>query len=177
MSSASTVAFEYADRYPGEVGEGTGYSYTFYFVNNTSNTISTTEVTLGYDVSSIAAVDDIISGSISGTVSPQNTSSVTFFLGDPNAQIQVGAAPLLTAGDFGTVCFWFSTNGGTDVKDQQIAICNTGNGTTLPISSFPIQTSSEQVAYSSTTGLSVTLNAGGSTQNTNNIYIQLGNGS
>jgi hypothetical protein len=177
MSSANTVAFEYADRYPGEVGEGTGYNYTFYFVNNTSNSMSTTAVTFNYDVTSLASAADITGGSISGTVDPQSTSSVTFFLGAPNAQIQYGAAPLLTVGDFGTVCFWFSTNGGSDAEDQQIAICSTGNGTTLPISSFSTQTSSEQVACSSTTGLSVTLNAGGNAQNTSNIYIQLGNGS
>lgn len=177
MSTAHTVAFEYADRYPGEVGEGTGYNYTFYFVNNTSNSISTSAVTFNYDVSSIASADSITSGSISGTVEPQNTSSVTFFLDAPNAQIQYDAAPLLSVSDFGTVCFWFSTNGGTDAADQQMAICATGNGTTLPISSFPTQTSSEQVAYSSTTGLSITLNAGGNSLNTSNIYIQIGNGS
>jgi hypothetical protein len=175
MSSANTVAFEYADRYPGEVGEGTGYSYTFYFVNNTSSSMSTTAVTFNYDVSSIASADDITSGSIRGTVAPQSTSSVTFFLGAPNAQIQSGAAPLLTVGDYGTVCFWLSTNGGSDAGDQQIAICNTGNGTTLPISSFPTNTSSEQVAESSTAGVSVSLNAGGNDLNTNNIYIQVGN--
>jgi hypothetical protein len=177
MSSANTVAFEYADRYPGEVGEGTGSNFTFYFVNNTSNSMSTTGVTFNYDVSSIAPAGSITAGCISGTVAPENTSSVAFFLDAPNAQIQYGAAPLLTIGDFGTVCFWFSTNGGSDAADQQIAICGTDNGTTLQISSFLTQTSSEQVACSSTTGLTVTLTAGGNTQNTNNIYIQLGNGS
>lgn len=176
MSTANTVSFSY-NRYGGEVGEGTGYWYTFYFVNNTSTSVSTTGVTFNYDVSSIASGASTITGSTSGTVAPQGNASVTFFLGSPNAQIQDGAAPLLTVSDFGTVCFWFSTNGGQDAADQQIAICGTGDGTTLPISSFPTQTSSEQVAYSSTTGLSVTLDAGGNSQNTSNIYIQLGNGS
>jgi hypothetical protein len=176
MSTAETVGFSY-NRYTGEVGEGTGYYYTFNFVNNTSNSTTTTGATFTYDLSSIASDAEEIVGSISGSVAPGNTSSVTFFLAAPSAQIQVGAAPLLTIGDFGTVCFWFSTNGGNDATDQQIAICATGNGTTLPISAFPTQTSIEQMATSSTTGLSVTLDGGGNTPTISNIYIQLGNGS
>jgi hypothetical protein len=176
MSSAKTVGFSY-NRYTGEVGEGTGYYYTFYFVNNTSNSTSTTGVAFNYDLSSIASGAEEIVGSISGSVAPGDTSSVTFFLASPSAQIQVGAAPLLTISDFGTVCFWFSTNGGSDATDQQVAICATGNGTTLPISSFPTQTSNEQMAASSTTGLSVTLDGGGTTPTISNIYIQVGNGS
>lgn len=92
--------------------------------------------------------------------------------------LQYGAAPLITnlTGVGYQVCFWFFTNDdGGKASQQQIAICGTGNGTTLPINIFPTNTSSEQVAESTTAGISVTLNAGGNALNTHYIYIQISN--
>ena len=182
-----------------------GNNYTFHFVNNTQDTDTTTAVSFDYDLSSLlpqqtesGAYDcpacysgnwvflTDASSSVSGTVAPGSTISVQIATGTTDEthndagemSLQAGAAPLitnLTDGGY-QVCFWFFTNGdGGAVSDQQIAICDTDNGTTLQISSFTTNTSSEQVAESTTAGISVTLNGGGNYLNTDNIYIQIGN--
>lgn len=181
-----------------------GNNYTFHFVNNTENTDTTTAIYFDYDLSSLLPQPAIggattsgacngglvfltdASSSVSGTVAPGATVSVSIATGTTDEthndaaemSLQSGAAPLITnLADGGyQVCFWFFTNGdGGAVSDQQIAICDTDNGTTLQISSFTTNTSSEQVAESTTAGISVTLNGGGNSLNTNNIYIQIGN--
>jgi hypothetical protein len=181
-----------------------GNNYTFYFVNNTQDTDTTTAVFFDYDLSSLlpqltenGAYDcpacsggwvflTDASSSVTGTVAPGSTVSVQIATGTQDEthndagemSFQAPAAPLITnlTGQNYQVCFWFFTNGdGGAVSAQQIAICNTDNGTTLPISSFPTNTNSEQVAESSTAGISVYLNAGGNDLNTNNIYIQICN--
>ncbi len=180
MSSTNSVAFQFATTHESNDAYR-GINYTIYFVNNTSTSQSTTGETFTYDVSSITS--GLISGSLTGSVPPGQTQSVSFQNGSTDAEcsvsnfsIQNGAAPLLTIGDLGTVCFWFFTNGGNNATQQQIAICGTGNGTTLPISTFLSNTSSQQEAYSSSTGLNVTLDGGGNDLTTTNIYIQVGTG-
>jgi hypothetical protein len=182
-----------------------GNNYTFYFVNNTQDTDTTTAVFFDYDLSSLLPQQTASGGyvspacesgnlvfltdassSVSGTVAPGSTISIQLATGttdetDNDAgemSLQAGAAPLITnlTGDGYQVCFWFFTDGdGGAVSKQQIAICDTDNDTTLPISSFTTNTSSEQVAESTAAGISVTLNGGGNSLNTNNIYIQICN--
>jgi hypothetical protein len=181
-----------------------GNNYTFYFVNNTQDTDTTTAISFDYDLSSLlpqltadgaydcpACSGGLVfltdaSSSASGTVAPGSTISVQIATGTEDEthndagdmSLQAGAAPLITnlTGESYQVCFWLFTDGdGGAVSQQQIAICDTDNGTTLPISSFPTNTSSEQVAESTSAGISVTLNGGGNSLNTNNIYIQIGN--
>lgn len=165
-----------------------GINYTFHFVNNTSTT-DTTCVSFDYDLSSLlnackygqVSLTDA-SSSVTGTVAPGATVSVSLFTATTSStdsddgcmSLQIGAANLITnlTDENYQVCFWFSTNG-TATSNQQIAICDTGNGTTLPISKWLENESSEQAVESSTTGVNVFLNAGGQDLNTNNIYIQV----
>jgi hypothetical protein len=168
-----------------------GISYTFYFVNNTEDTDTTQGIPFDYDLTSLMNACPygtcyLTEGSQTGTVAPGQTISVSLVTAtnsttDSDAGcmcLQAGSAALITnlTDENYQVCFWFSTDGdGGAVTAQQIAICSTGNGTTLPISSFSTNTSSEEVAESSTTGISVYLNAGGNSLNTNNIYMQISN--
>jgi hypothetical protein len=166
-----------------------GINYTFHFVNNTSTT-DTTCVSFDYDLSSLlnackygqVSLTDA-SSSVTGTVAPGATVSVSLITAttssidaDDNCMsLQIGAANLITnlTDENYQVCFWFSTNDGNSTSYQQIAICDTGNGTALPISSWLKNESSEQAVESSTAGVNVFLNAGGQDLNTNNIYIQV----
>jgi hypothetical protein len=181
-----------------------GNNYTFYFVNNTTTTDTTTAISFDYDLSSLlpqlttgGAYDcpacqggltflNDASSNVTGTVAPGSTVVISIGTGTTDEthndaaemSLQAGAAPLITnLTDEGyQVCFWFFTNGdGGKVSQQQIAICGTDDGTTLPISSFPTNTSSEQVAESTSAGISVTLNAGGNALTTNDVYIQISN--
>lgn len=200
MSSQSASVgfkFDYAQNTTGSAGNAFGpttptsdYSYdtfTFYFKNNTQATDTTEAVSISYDISSLADADQITSGSISGAVAPGDTQSVSFFVGssgDGDGQnaatysLQSAAAPLLTLalnGTVYTVCFWFFTDG-CATQYQQIQICN-NDQSSLPISSTPVQTSSQMQCVSQMAGLSITLDGGGNALSTNNIYIQVGNAS
>jgi hypothetical protein len=86
--------------------------------------------------------------------------------------LQAAAAPLITNLAGYTVCFWCSTDG-SNADDQHIAICQTGNGTTLPISSAATQTSTQQIYESADTLLSIGLGANEEALTTSSIWIQV----
>lgn len=189
--------FDYSQNTTGSAGNAVGpttptsdYSYntyTFYFQNNTQATDTTEAIAISYDLSSLADPDQVTSGSIAGTVAPGDTQSASFFIGssgdgdDQSAacySLQNAAAPLLTVelnGTVYTVCFWFFTDGiATDY--QQMQICN-NDQSSLPISSTPVQTTSQMQCISQMAGLSITLDGGGNALSTNSIYIEVGNAS
>lgn len=181
-STSVGFAFDFTDNQPGPGQTYRGNLFTINFVNGTANTATTKGTSFDYDVSSIAPGGSITNGSSSGTVSPGQTVAVSFFLGaqaiannEPAAgyAIQNGAAPLISNLEGGTVCFWFFTNG-SDTNYQQIAICN-NEQSSFPISSTPVQTSTQMVCTSASTGLSITLDGGGNSPlTTSTIFIEIG---
>jgi hypothetical protein len=177
-NSSSTVGYKFTT----SNGTPTSYFYCFYFQNNTSSSFD-------YDVSSLINLSSyncptpatIDGGEPSGTVPPQSEVSVSFTVtsiwdnADNNTaalSLQAAAAPLITNLAGYTVCFWFSTDG-ANADYQQIAICQTGNGTTLPISSAATQTSTQQIYESADTYLSIGLGANEEALTTSYIWIQV----
>ena len=175
-----------------------GNTFTFYFQNNTDSGFD-------YDVSSfvggqpsgaqlpiLQAGVQLLNGSAYGYVGPTETVSVSLWNGgdksDPAAySLQAGSAPLVYIPNYGWITFWFFTNG-ISTSDQQIAICSNSEfvtapdgqlepvaNQTFPITSTPIQTSSQMQCMSSTAEISITLDAGGNALTTSNIYIEIAN--
>ena len=193
-ASSVSFKFDYSSQEVGGAGNAigptvpqsvtAGNTYTFVFQNNTADTDTTSGTTFDYDLGCFQYDSTILlSGSMTGNVPPGESATVSFRLqttGDGQDQdaaaysLQAGAAPLVTIPNLGTVCFWFFTDGET-TNYQQIDICN-NDQSSLPISSTPVQTSTQMQCLSSATGLSITLDGGGfSPLTTNNIYIEIAN--
>lgn len=190
--------FDYSTTAEETYGATCGTTFTFYFQNNTNNAFD-------YDVSSFVGGQptgvqlpilqsgvQLLNGGAAGSVGPGETASVSLWNGgdenDPAAySLQAGSAPLVYIPNYGWITFWFFTDG-SGTSDQQIAICNNSTVTTapdgelepvanqtFPITSTPIQTSSQMQCMSSTAGISITLDAGGNALTTSNIYIEIAN--
>lgn len=178
-----------------------GNTFTFYFQNNTNNGFDYDVSSFvggqpsGVQLPILQTGVQLLNGNAYGSVGPGETVSVSLWNGGdkqvaPSAySLQAGSAPLVYIPDYGWITFWFFTNG-SSTSYQQIAICNNSTVTTaasgelvaignqtFPITSTPIQTSSQMQCMSSTAGISITLDAGGNSLTTSNIYIEIDNAS
>jgi hypothetical protein len=177
-----------------------GNTFTFYFQNKTNNYSFDYDVSSfvggqpsGAQLPILQSGVQLLNGSAYGDVGPGETVSVSLWNGGdkqaaPSAySLQAGSAPLVYIPNYGWITFWFFTDG-SETSYQQIAICNNSTSTTapsgglvpsrnqpFPITSTPIQTSSQMQCMSSTAGISITLDAGGHSLTTSNIYIEIAN--
>jgi hypothetical protein len=196
-SQPNSVGFEFDYA---ETPEKTyGNTFTFYFQNNTNNGFDYDVSSFvggqpsGYQLPILQTGVQLLNGNAYGYVGPGETVSVSLWNGGdkqaaPSAySLQAASAPLVYIPNDGWITFWFFTNG-SSTSDQQIAICSNSEfvtapdgqlepvaNQTFPITSTPIQTSSQMQCMSSTAGLSITLDAGGNALTTNNIYIEIAN--
>ena len=196
-SQPASVGFEFD--YAETPGKTYGNTFTFYFQNNTSDGFDYDVSSFvggqpsGVQLPILQSDVQLQNGIAYGNVPPGETVSVSLWNGGDKQvapstySLQAGSAPLVYIPNYGWITFWFFTNG-SSTSYQQIAICNNSTVTaapdgemvpvanqTFPITSTPIQTSSQMQCMSSTAGISITLDAGGNALTTSNIYIEIAN--
>ena len=197
-SQPASVGFEFD--YAKTPEKTYGNTFTFYFQNNTNNMGFDYDVSSfvggqpsGVQLPILQTGVQLLNGNAYGYVGPGETVSVSLWNGGDKQvapsdySLQAGSAPLVWIQNYGWITFWFFTNG-SSTSYQQIAICNNSTVTaapdgemvpvanqTFPITSTPIQTSSQMQCMSSTAEISITLDAGGNALTTSNIYIEIAN--